>query len=71
MVFRMDIQKIAIDIEARAKRLQIPMYQLCRDAGVNVNIVSKWKRGKQDARLSTINRLTFYIETLEAKAFEP
>lgn len=58
------MKEIILDIEVRAKRLSIPVYKLCQDAGVNVNIVSKWKK-RGNAQVGTIKRLTDKLDEME------
>ncbi len=60
----MDKEQIIFGIESRARKIGIPVYALCREAGVNVSIVSKWKAGS-DPRLGTLKRITDKLDELE------
>lgn len=63
----MDQEAIIADIEARARRLNIPMYSLCEMAGVNNATVSKWKAGA-DAKISTVKKLLDQLDNLEGQS---
>jgi len=56
---------ILLEIEVRAKRLRLPMYNVCREAGIHPTTFSKWKNGV-DARISGIAKLSAALDKLES-----
>lgn len=67
----MDQQDIIADIEERAAKLQLSIYELCQNAGVHPTTFSRWKKSEKNpqpigATLKSLSAITMELERVEA-----
>ncbi len=54
-------------IEQRAARVNLSLWQLCRDAGVDYSIIHRWKNSEMSPNVATLDR---HLGRLEEKLAE-
>jgi predicted transcriptional regulator len=65
----MEQQTVIAGLEARAKALGVPMYEVCRRAGVAASTPSRWKGANPvGMTFSTLSKLQAALDEMEAAA---
>ena len=67
----MDQQQIIAALEGRAKRLRLPMSEICKRAGIHPTTFSRWKVSDQNLRpinanLGSLSKIEAAISAAEA-----
>ena len=61
------IETFAKEVKQRAKRLNVSMNQVCKEAGISTSTFQRWLNGQGDALISTINKVAAVLDRKEGK----
>ena len=62
-----DKRKIIEELRARCFRARVPLYQVCRGAGVSPATTSRWMKNPEMMQATTLAKLEAELDRIEAE----